>query len=89
MPGECDRHQDCMERIHTSINSIKEDSARASGAMEEFTKSVNEFLVSIRKDVYAPNGIIEKVGNHTFQLTLQWALLASVVIAVLIEYFKK
>jgi hypothetical protein len=89
MAGECDKHQECMERIHTDINAIKETNAKSAGVMEGFTKSVNDFLGSIRKDIYSPGGIVERVGNHSFQLVLQWGILGAVIIAGLIEYFKK
>jgi len=89
MAGECDRHQECMERIHESINSIKETNAKAAGTMEGFTRSVNTFLDSIRQDIYSPGGLVEKSGNHSFQLILQWGILGAVVVAIIIDYFKK
>jgi len=89
MGEECNKHQECMERIHTSINAIENSNSRTEGVMEGFTKSVNEFLSAIRKDIYSPGGIVEKVGNHSFQLVLQWGIIGAVIIAVLIGYFKQ
>ena len=85
----CDKHVDCMERIHTAINDIKQTNARSAGVMEGFSKSVSEFLEAIRKDVYAPGGIVEKVGNHSSQLTLQWGMISAIIVAVIISFFRK
>lgn len=86
---ECSKHSDCMERIHNNINDIKLQNAKQEGLLEGFTKSVNDFLGSIRKDVYSPGGIVEKVGSHANQIALQWGLLAVVVVAVIIEWVVK
>ena len=88
MPGECDKHTDCMERIHESINLIKQENAKTQGMMEGFTDSVNEFITAIRRDVYSPNGLIEKVGKNTFQVGLQWGALGAILIIIIGGWIK-
>ena len=87
MAEQCEKHQDCMERIHTAINEIKNSNASAGGKMEGFTESVNNFLSAIRKDMYSPGGIVDKVGTHGFQLAIQWGALGVIVVAIVLKLF--
>ena len=91
MPLEqCDRHSDCMERIHKEINEINVQSAESKGLIEGFTTSTNNFIDAIRKDIYSPGGMVERVGSHQNQIGLQWGLMAVLVAAVVLEWiFKK
>lgn len=89
MSSECDKHSECMERIHNEVNDIKNEVSRSAGIAEGFNKTVKEFLETIRKDIYAPGGMVERVGNHSFQLVLQWCILGAVITGVIIDYFKR
>ena len=74
----CDKHDDCLGRIHDSIKNIEIGIAETKG----FTISLNSFTESIHRDVYSKGGIMERVGNHGNQLVLQWGLLAAIVIGI-------
>ena len=86
MAGECDKHDGCMERIHDDINEIKRQNAENKGIMAGFTNSINEFVSSIRRDVYAKDGLMTRVGTISNQVALQWGLLGVLVVAVVLQF---
>lgn len=75
----CEKHDDCLGRIHDSIKNIEVSNAKQEG----FMQSINEFTSSIRKDVYSKEGIMERVGKQGNQLVLQWGLMSAIVIGVM------
>jgi hypothetical protein len=85
----CSKHDDCIGRINDNINKIQVQGANTDGKIDGFITSVNDFLASIRKDIYARDGLMQRVGMQGNQIILQWGLLAVIVIAILVEYFKK
>ena len=93
MEAECDKHSDCMERIHENINSIKLTNAITQGEIAAVTKNIKDFLDSVRTDIYSKGGIMERVGKHDNQLNLQWGMIGAVVIAIIVavigRFFKK
>lgn len=86
---ECDKHSDCMERIHESIHKIELATTESSSEVRGFVTAINEFVVAVRKDLYSKGGVIESVGKHANQLTLQWGMLGALIVAVLVAWFKK
>ncbi len=86
----CDRHDDCLGRIHDKVSAIEITSASTNEKIEGFTNTVNSFLAEIRKDIYGKGGLIQETGEHKNQLLLQWGLLAAIFISGVIAFvFKK
>lgn len=86
---QCEKHQECMERIHNNITEIKISNSEIKGELKGFTSSVNEFISSVRKDMYSKDGIMERVGNSNKQMILQWGLLAAIILGMILTYFRK
>lgn len=82
----CDKHDDCIGRIHDRITNIEKAMERGQGTMEGFTTTVKDFLEEIRKDVYSKGGLIERAGTQGNQVFLQWGLMAAIVVAVVISF---
>jgi len=85
-PEICEKHDECLGRIHDSIKNIEVSNAKQEG----FMKSIDEFTASIRRDIYSKDGIMERVGNHGNQLILQWGLMSAIVVGIMLALiFKK
>jgi hypothetical protein len=85
MPETCDKHDECLGRIHEKLNKIEVSNAKVDG----FLTSINEFVKSINKDTYSKDGLMDRVGNHGTQIILQWGLLAAIIVAVIIGFMKR
>ena len=85
-PEQCEKHDECITRIHDSIKAIEIGNAKAEG----FITAINEFTSAIRRDIYSKDGLMERVGNHGNQIILQWGLLAAMILGVFLTVaFKK
>jgi len=85
---KCIEHNNCIGRINDNINEIKVTNAKMQGKIDGFTESITEFVAFIRQDVYAKDGLMDRVGNHSNQLILQWGLLAIVVMAIIAMFLR-
>ena len=98
MSETCDRHDDCLGRIHTEINAIKEGNASMSGKVESFMQHLDLYMKKTDKDIYDPqNGLGARVNSHATQLGLQWgvittiigSIIVGVIVGVVISWLKK
>ena len=78
----CEKHSDCMERIHEDIGKIQLSNAVTQGSIETFVQSTNSFLSALRKDIYEKDGIMVRTGKQENQLNLQWGLIIMLLVAV-------
>jgi len=85
----CNKHDECMGRIHDNIKKIEIGNATTQGKIDGFIISVNTFIESIRKDIYEKDGIMQRVGSQGNQIILQWGLMAVIVAAIIIDMLKK
>ena len=76
----CDKHDDCLGRIHTEINSMNSNNARLTGNIESFITELRAFKQKADKDVYDPkDGLGARVNAHGTQLTLQWGVISTII----------
>lgn len=84
----CNKHDACISRINENINKIEISNAEMKGKIDGFTSTINDFVASLRKDLYAKDGLMDRVGNHGLQLTLQWGLIAALFLSICIGYLQ-
>ena len=81
----CDKHDECIGRIHDDIKKIEVSNAKIDG----FITSVNSFVNSLQRDVYSKDGIIPKLMSQGNQISIQWGLIGAIIVAVIITLFRK
>lgn len=89
MNETCNKHDDCIGRINENMKKIEVGNAETQGKIDGFLKNVEEFMSSIRRDMYNKDGVMDRVGSHGNQLVLQWGLLAAIIIAIVVAYINK
>jgi len=89
MPGTCEKHDDCLGRIHSEISDIKVSNASLSGEIKAFMAGIKEFKDKVEVDVYGKEGIIERTGTYGRQVTLQWGILTLLLLAIVGMFLKK
>ena len=98
MGETCNKHDDCLGRIHTEINEILVNNAELKGNIDSFLYESKTFREAVRKDLYDPKeGLGAKVNSHATQLGLQWgvittivgSIIVGVIVGVVISWMKK
>ena len=85
MEETCDKHDDCLGRIHTEINIINTNNAELRGDIKSFIRELQEFRNDVRKDIYDPkDGLGSRVNAHGTQLNLQWGIIGASIVGIII-----
>lgn len=90
MEETCPKHDDCLGRIHTEINTMNQTNSKMSGEVAAFMTNLKDFMTKVDKDVYNPkDGLGACVNSHNTQIGLQWGLLATLILGIIVLFLKK
>lgn len=88
-PETCEKHDDCLGRIHDKLNTMDKSSAYLAGELKAFMEGIKEFREEVKKDIYSKGGLMERAGTHARQLYMQWGLLVLILAGIVAVYLKK
>ena len=81
MPGQCEKHDETMDRIFNEIHDSNQKLTKIEAGMTE----LKEFKTMVHKIIFG-NGTPGVIGNLraiSTQVVLQWALLLALITAII------